>query len=154
VTVVAQGRKTVRRIFSKAPIRDLVLGAATIVALVIIGVQTKLLVNSSKTDVSDSAPSVVAPQLMKSAQATPTVAVPAPAQSPAPKTAAKKSSAKTPREPKQIVVPKQVVVPTSTLDLAIQHQFKDATFYVWIDDRLELTRALHGGAQKKLVVFN
>ena len=36
----------------------------------------------------------------------------------------------------------------------MQHQFKDATLYVWVDDKLALTRPLHGGTQKKLVVFN
>ena len=46
------------------------------------------------------------------------------------------------------------MVPVSNLDLAVQHQFKDATLFVWADDKLILTRALHGGAQKHLVVFN
>lgn len=36
----------------------------------------------------------------------------------------------------------------------MQHQFKDATLYVWVDNKLALSRPLHGGAQKKLVVFN
>jgi hypothetical protein len=36
----------------------------------------------------------------------------------------------------------------------VQHQFKDATLYVWVDDKLSLTLPLHGAAQKKLVVFN
>jgi len=45
------------------------------------------------------------------------------------------------------------VVPSSTLDLAVQHQFKNATLYVWVDDKLTLTRPLHGGEQRKLVVF-
>jgi hypothetical protein len=49
---------------------------------------------------------------------------------------------------------RQIVVPTSTLDLAVQHQFKDATLFVWVDDKLALTRPLHGGTQKRLVVFN
>ena len=49
---------------------------------------------------------------------------------------------------------KQIVVPLSTLDLAIQHQFKDATLFVWVDDKLMLTKPLHGAAQKRLVVFN
>jgi len=48
----------------------------------------------------------------------------------------------------------EVVIPSSTLELAVQHQFKDATLYVWVDDKLALTRPLHGGAQKKLIVFN
>jgi hypothetical protein len=47
-----------------------------------------------------------------------------------------------------------VVVPTSTIDLAVQHQFKDATLYVWVESKLILTLPLHGAAQKKLVVFN
>lgn len=45
-------------------------------------------------------------------------------------------------------------MPSSTLDLAVQHQFKDATLFVWVDDTLVLTRSLHGAAQKRLVVFN
>ena len=46
------------------------------------------------------------------------------------------------------------MVPSSTLELGVQHQFKDATLYVWVDDKLTLTLPLHGAAQKKLVVFN
>jgi len=49
---------------------------------------------------------------------------------------------------------KQIVVPLSTLDLAVQHQFKEATLFVWVDDKLMLTKPLHGAAQKRLVVFN
>ena len=45
-------------------------------------------------------------------------------------------------------------MPLSNLDLAVQHQFKDATLFVWIDDHLALTRALHGGTQKRMMVFN
>jgi hypothetical protein len=47
-----------------------------------------------------------------------------------------------------------VVVPLSNLDLGVQHQFKDATLFVWVDDQLALTRPLHGGPQKHLIVFN
>ena len=47
-----------------------------------------------------------------------------------------------------------MLVPVSTLQLAIQHQFKDATLLVWIDDKLALTCPLHGGTQKRLVLFN
>jgi serine/threonine protein kinase len=49
---------------------------------------------------------------------------------------------------------KAVIVPTATLELAVQHQFKEATLSIWIDDQLALTRPLHGGTQKRLVVFN
>jgi hypothetical protein len=55
---------------------------------------------------------------------------------------------------KQLRPVRQVVVASSTLDLSVQHQFKDATLFVWVDDRLLLTRPLHGGVQKKMVVFN
>ena len=159
VTAVAQGRNVVRGIFSRASLRDLVLGAATIVALVVIGVQTKLLVNKSKTDVSDSVPAPVNSRLTSPAPAFPATEVTKSTPVPLPKAPAKKSfvkaqPAKQTVAPQQVVAPKQVVVPTATLDLAIQHQFKDATLYIWIDDKLALTRPLHGGTQKKLVVFN
>ncbi|MFZ1006469.1 MAG: protein kinase [Candidatus Sulfotelmatobacter sp.] len=45
------------------------------------------------------------------------------------------------------------VVAQSTIEVAVQHQFKEATLWVWIDDNLALTRPLHGGTQKHLVVF-
>ncbi len=43
--------------------------------------------------------------------------------------------------------------PTSTLELAVEHQFKEATLTVWVDNKLVLTRQLIGGSRKKLVVF-
>jgi hypothetical protein len=46
------------------------------------------------------------------------------------------------------------VVPVSNLELAVQHQFKDATLYLWVDDNLTLTRPLHGGTQKRLILFS
>ena len=48
----------------------------------------------------------------------------------------------------------EAAAPVSNLDLAVQHQFKDATLFVWVDDQLALTRSLHGGTQKHMVVFN
>jgi serine/threonine protein kinase len=47
----------------------------------------------------------------------------------------------------------QPAVAQSTIEVAVQHQFKEATLWVWIDDNLALTRPLHGGTQKHLVVF-
>jgi hypothetical protein len=55
--------------------------------------------------------------------------------------------------PAPIPAAKPVVAPTSTLELAIEHQFKEAVLFVWVDDQLVLTRPLHGGTQKRLVVF-
>src|SRR4029077_19840798 len=42
----------------------------------------------------------------------------------------------------------------SSLELAVQHQFREATLSLWVDDTLALTRPLRGGSQKHLVVFN
>jgi len=42
----------------------------------------------------------------------------------------------------------------SALELAVQHQFREATLSLWVDDTLVLTRSLRGGSQKHLVVFN
>ena len=148
---MAQAERVVRHILFKAPIRDLVLGAATVVVLIILAVQTKLFVSSSKVPIDASAPAtkVLPAPIPDSAKPVVEIAQTEPLQPvPAPHPALKKVATKHPQPAKQIVVP------SSTLDLAVQHQFKDATLYVWVDDKLELTRPLHGGAQKKLVVFN
>ena len=54
--------------------------------------------------------------------------------------------------PSQEAPPQPVAAP-STIEVAVQHQFKEATLWVWVDDNLALTRPLHGGTQKHLVVF-
>ena len=41
----------------------------------------------------------------------------------------------------------------SSLELAVQHQFREATLSLWVDDTLALTRPLRGGSQKHLAVF-
>jgi serine/threonine protein kinase len=41
----------------------------------------------------------------------------------------------------------------SSLELEVQHQFREATLSLWVDDTLALTRPLRGGSQKHLVVF-
>lgn len=43
---------------------------------------------------------------------------------------------------------------TASLDLSVQHQFKDAILSLWIDNKLTLTEALHGTARKHMIVFN
>jgi serine/threonine-protein kinase len=163
-TVMAQGAKIVRHLLFHAPVRDLVLGAATLTLLVILVAQSKLLSTSPKADLAAPGPVVTGRSLasadsMKDASV-PEPAVPAPAAkvkkgpskvaATAPSVNAKTASRKTSAPKAEDEKP----APTSTLDLAVQHQFKDATLYVWIDDKLALTRPLHGGAQKKLVVFN
>jgi hypothetical protein len=54
--------------------------------------------------------------------------------------------------PSQEAPPQPVAAP-STIEVAVQHQFKEATLWVWVDENLALTRPLHGGTQKHLVVF-
>jgi serine/threonine protein kinase len=44
--------------------------------------------------------------------------------------------------------------PVASLDLAVLHQFKDATLSLWIDDKLALTQPLHGSVHKHMIVFN
>lgn len=42
----------------------------------------------------------------------------------------------------------------ASLELAVQHQFREATLTLWIDNKLALTRPLHGNVRKHLIVFN
>jgi serine/threonine protein kinase len=154
---VAAAGEAVRYILSKARIRDLILGAATVCLLVIVAAQLKLFnnrpelasrgpaqVNSAATVNLDSA---LPGQPVVQAEPVPSPPAPAPVPS---VTRKKKTSAKAPPP----IPVRQIVIPSSTLELAVQHQFKDATLYVWVDDKLTLTLPLHGAAQKKLVVFN
>ena len=43
---------------------------------------------------------------------------------------------------------------TASLDLSVQHQFKDATLSLWIDNKLTLTEPLHGTNRKHMIGFN
>jgi serine/threonine protein kinase len=147
---VEQAQKVVDHILFKAPVRDLVLGAATIVLLVIVGTQSKMLVSASKISENSTNSTIGAPPLAgpdfpaltkDSSRSKASTTIPVASEAP------KKIASKPIRA-------KAAEAPMSTLDLAVQHQFKDATLFVWVDDKLVLKRPLHGGAQKKLVVFN
>ncbi|HTS34668.1 MAG TPA: serine/threonine-protein kinase [Candidatus Solibacter sp.] len=146
----------VRRVLKKAPLRDLILGAATIVMLVIVGVQSKLLIWTH--DEAADPGQIRAEQLRATQAQAPGIPVTTVDTTPPPKPATRKAARKTPAKTvqKQAGTPPVtvVVVPTCAVELAIRHQFKDATLTVWVDDGVALTRALHGGAQKRLVVFN
>ena len=150
--VVAAG-EALRDILSKARIRDLILGAATVALLVILAVQLKLFSNKSET--ASGGPVKVANSTatmnLDSAPPNQVLTQPEPVPPPPTPTVTRKKKPATKTSP---IPEKQIVVPSSTLDLAVQHQFKDATLYVWVDDKLSLTLPLHGAAQKKLVVFN
>ena len=153
VVGMAYASRLVRAAILKAPIKDLILGAATIVLLVIVGVQTRLLVFTHQQAAATEAAIPV------HADAGLTLSPPA-SPAPSPATTAAKSSAPPKiamaKKPKIAPPPpaKEVVVPLSTVELTVRHQFKDATLSVWVDGKLSLTRQLHGGAQKHLVVFN
>jgi serine/threonine protein kinase len=158
---VMYAAKLIRAAIQKAPIRDLILGAATIAMLVIVGVQSKLLV-WTHDQVNDPAEIHLA-QL--SASQTPAKPAPVDSQPIAlatPKPAVRKVSAKTSSKKAPVATPapdkekvkETIVVPSCSVELAVRHQFKAATLTVWVDDTLALTRPLHGGTQKRLVVFN
>jgi len=144
--------------FRNAPIRDLILGVATVIMLVIAGVESKLFVTSPRAvaNVADAAPS--GPGVLSSGgiSQNPAKDVPSPGSGTRVVPATPAAASSTPRKGRAPASrgAKQIVVPTSTLNLAVQHQFKDATLFVWVDDKLTLTRPLHGAAQKRLVVFN
>jgi serine/threonine protein kinase len=146
---MAQAVKAAKVGIGGLPIRDLILGVITIIILVIAGVESRLFVSSPKasvTNTSEAAPTNPGGPGLESAPSSATTSAVQPVV--APSVAPHKNHAAASHPPKQIVVP------LSTLDLAVQHQFKDATLFVWVDDKLVLTRALHGATQKHLVVFN
>jgi eukaryotic-like serine/threonine-protein kinase len=154
IAAVAQLQSLVHHILFKAPIRDLILGAATVVLLVILVAQSKLLVTSTPRTGVTASSGVGSGSAVSSdsAKATSPAVAPAPVQPPT-LSAAKSPGAKA-RAKVLSATPREAVLPTATLDIAVQHQFKDATLFVWVDGKLALTRPLHGAAQKKLVVFN
>lgn len=148
----------------KAPIRSVMLGSAALALLLIAGVQSNLLVISPKLGVNALSVSASPETAPSKESKRPSSVQPNDAASSAPTTlttSLRPSLAKARKHKIQpsISVPPppaagQIVVPLSNLDVAVQHQFKDATLFVWVDDQLALKRALHGGAQKRMVVFN
>jgi serine/threonine-protein kinase len=151
---VAVAGTAVQSFFSKARIRDLILGALTLVLLVIAIGQSKLFVafpwvGSNGPGAAPVTAAAPAPATVPSRPSQPSVQPDTQEPASASRAVRTKASVKAVH-----AAAKQIVVPFSTLDLAVQHQFKDATLYVWVDDKLTLTLPLHGATQKKLVVFN
>jgi len=136
------------------PVRDLMVGAAIVLLLVVIGAKTGVLVIPGKLGLAGLFPSTAVAE--NSNPRTPAQAsITHPVETSTPATSTIGGAAPRPKlHSSRLHIVKQVVVPTSTLELTIQHQFKSATLSVWVDDKLALTRPLHGGVQKKLVVFN
>lgn len=149
---VAAAGHAAESLLSQIRIRDLVLGGLAVILLAVVAGQTKLFVKSPKIAVSDAgaAPNTISSARVNASSPQDREAPPrlAPTAT-TPRPMVRKTTPKSSPPP-----PKQIVVPTSTIDLAIQHQFKDATLYVSVDDKLALTLPLHGAVQKKLVLFN
>ncbi len=169
--------KLVRAAILKTPVKDLILGVATVIMLVIVGVQSKLLIGArevaaepGQASMQQIRPGQINTSPVQAAAGTSEVAK-AVNSSPtnsttATKAAVRKASVKArPKVPAKAPVKEsaapapqpakpEVVVSLSTVELSVRHQFKDATLSVWVDDKLALTRPLHGGTQKRLVVFN
>ncbi len=154
---MALGVNSLRAAIRKAPARDLVLGAALVGSLLFAAVESKLFVATPRVAVNRSQGSThglpVTPD-SDAGQTIPATAATAPGTNPVKPPIAARTRAPKHHSAAAVQTPKQVVVPSSTVDLAVQHQFKDATLYVWVDNKLVLTRPLHGAMQKKLVVFS
>lgn len=154
---MAQAQKMVHAIVQKAPVRDLILGAAILIVLVFVGAQTKLLVVSPRTDESTSPlplPNSAGKKMSNAPSAFGTDASRAVANTSVVQPQSNLARVTSPKKHSALQAGKLVVVPTATLDLAVQHQFKEATLYLWVDDKLVFTRPLHGAVQKRMVVFN
>lgn len=176
VARATKSKKAPLAILRRLPLRDLALGLATIALLVIVGLKSGLLsgpISPAQTSTRQTAPQAAAaqnpPTTVTAAPQVPPAALPTAAQiQEAPPVAAPtlhKASVKTAvrKESSEAAVhatnarsepSKLVVAAPSMVELSVRHQFKDATLTVWVDDQLALTRPLHGGTQKKLVVFS
>ena len=148
--------RVVRTILNRGSLRDSMLGAALVIVLIIVvvGISSRKNVALEKTPTAADS---------RAAETAPSLPAAAPAVSTDPSTVASaKSSAQSSMKPlshsrRSQSAPGQqqpVAVPSSTLELAVQHQFKEATLSVWVDDQLALTLPLRGGTQKRLVVFH
>jgi len=157
------------RAIRKAPVRNAILGAAALLLLFIAGVQSNLLLISPKLKVNtlslsstSEMPNMEAKRLrsiqVKDAPNSADIGVVRPWRAADAKAGRRKARPPFPVLAAASALPappaEQIVVPLSNLDVAVQHQFKDATLFIWVDDHLALTRPLHGGVQKRMVVFN
>jgi eukaryotic-like serine/threonine-protein kinase len=154
VAALAQVGHGLRRTLQKASLRDLILGAATVVLFVMLVAQLKRLVTSAPTAGVRGSSGVAGGSAASSDSAKPASPPVAPAPAVAPASGATKGARAKTAARVLSPAPKEAAGPSATLDLVVEHQFKDATLFVWVDGKLALTRPLHGATQKKLVVFN
>ena len=158
---LGQAQRLLESTIRTASLRDLLLGAALVTLLIMVAIPSRQAATSQKAE--PATPAVSAPQ--PGTEDAKQVGVPVQtADSAVPtahltthtsKKARRVSGGAIARKPSESAKSGEpVLIPDSTLQLAIQHQFKEATLSVWIDDKLALTCPLHGGAQKHLVLFN
>jgi len=176
---MAYAVKVIRAEILKSPVKDLILGVATVILLLVVGIQANLLFTTQQEAAdpgqihaqplqagqSASLPTGAAAAVSANGNGAPTQNDSAASSAVRSRGSVRKASAKTRAKAKaksqtsESASPapqpvRQIVVALSTVQLAVRHQFKDATLSVWIDEKLALTRPLHGGTQKRLVVFN
>jgi serine/threonine protein kinase len=160
-----------------AAVRDLVLGGVLVVALLIVAIPARQGATAEKAaaaqenvnPVAEADRERLAQAQKEAAKYSPTDAdttdsargikpiaggVPSPRLSslPAknPKTGA---NGRIPTSPEASLASQPPKLAASSLELTVQHQFREATLSLWIDDTLALIRPLRGGSQKHLVVF-
>ena len=155
-----------RQSWRKLPVRNLIFGGALLIIVLIAAIQSRFVAISPRSGenalkVAPATPAAPSVESLRPNSASPTNA-PGPGATavaeqslPAVAEAPRKVRHSRQASPQRVsATPAEIAAPASNLDLAVQHQFKDATLFVWIDDRLALTRPLHGGNQKRMVVFN
>jgi serine/threonine protein kinase len=151
----------------EAPLRWLIVGAALLLTFAIsVGIPFGKPSGSQKAVEAQIAPpsSPNRPGDQNANAATLKTGAQLSAASPAPSTvpavrAAVGNSAAIPHQRRSAVKPSSVPrelpgTSNASLELAVQHQFREATLSLWIDDKLTLTQPLHGNVRKHLIVFN
>jgi len=156
----ANGKRSIYATMREAPLRGLIVGAALMLALV-------LFFGNSFGKLAASRKPVAGPQIgpaPSSARPDEAYAGGAPPM-PAATSAHSTAPTDTPNSADKVPQLRNLVetssaprktrpVSTASLDLSVQHQFKDATLSLWIDNKLTLTEPLHGTARKHMIVFN
>jgi eukaryotic-like serine/threonine-protein kinase len=157
----ATGKRSIYAAMREAPLRGLIVGAVLMLALVLFfGNPFGRFVASRKTVAAPQSgpapsPSRADEEYAGGAQPMPAAASPASPTAPA----VTGNVADKPPQLRNLVqtssAPRKVrSASTASLDLSVQHQFKDATLSLWIDNKLTLTEPLHGTARKRMIVFN
>jgi serine/threonine-protein kinase len=167
VADMERAEKLVRNAIQTTPIRKIAFAGVALIVVLLAGVQTKVLVITPRLGVNglniasntSTVPSAerIQPGAGPVTDPPPKAVTAATDSSSVPTTSVKSKARKVRRfisaQPVSASEP-QMLMPFSNLDLAVQHQFKDATLFVWVDEKLALTRPLHGGTQKRMMVFN